>query len=142
MIDFCSYNVRGLNNKRSFIKDFIASNKISLIGLLETRVNKDVAKIISTDISPRFNWVFNYEHHSGGRIWVGWNPTFWDVNVVSSSSQLVTCSVSSRNSPAIFFISFVYGLNTTVQRRDLWDELSLVFYFCGWQFALGSVRRF
>lgn len=67
MVVFCSYNVRGLNNKSSFIKNFISKNKFALIGL-ETRVNKSVAKILSSEIDPNFSWLFNYEYHLGGHI--------------------------------------------------------------------------
>lgn len=51
MIDFYSYNVRGLNSKCDFIKDFIKHNKLSLVGLLETRVQEDIAKIIFKEIA-------------------------------------------------------------------------------------------
>ena len=59
MIDFCSYNIRGLNNKVHFVKNFLIENKISFIGLLETRVKKDVAKIISSEIDRSFCWIDN-----------------------------------------------------------------------------------
>lgn len=72
MIDFCSFNVRGLINKCAFIKDFIDHNKISLIGITEIRVQKDVAKKISSEIAPNFSWYFNYEYLQGGVFgWVG-----------------------------------------------------------------------
>lgn len=124
MIDFCSYNVRGLNNKSAFIKDFISCNKFSLIGLLETRSHENVAKKLSMEIAPHFNWVFNFDFHPGGRIWLGWNPIIWDLFVISSSSQQITCSISHRNTSTTFFISFIYGFNTSAARRPLWSELS------------------
>lgn len=126
MIDFCSFNIRGLNKKCDFVKDFLNFNKISLIGLLETRVHPDVAKKLSSELNPRFSWVFNYSHHPGGRIWIGWNRDFWNVSVLSSSSQHITCSVSSLLSPANCVISFVYGLNTSVHRRLLWADLDTI----------------
>lgn len=58
MVDFCSYNVRGLNNKlSSFIKDFVSSNKLKLFALLETHVQKESADYISSYI---------YLHHIVG----------------------------------------------------------------------------
>lgn len=124
MVDFCSYNVRGLNNKCAFVKDFILDNKISLIGLLETRVRSNVAKKVSLEVNPRFLWHHNYEHHPGGRIWVGWNPNVWNVSIIASTAQQTTCSVFHNNSDISFVISFIYGLNSSAGRRVLWQELS------------------
>ena len=123
MIDFCSFNVRGLNNKAPFVKDFLRSNKISLIGLIETRVHKDVAKNISSEIDRCFNWLDNYDCHHGGRIWVGWNPFFWDVSLLARSSQHITCSVFQKHLKVDFVITFIYGLNSGIERRLLWEEL-------------------
>ena len=86
MSDICAYNVRGLNNKQSYIKDFLLSNKISLVALLETRVPAHNANLVSSSIAPNFTWEFNYCNHNNGRIWLGWDPTFWTVNVVETSS--------------------------------------------------------
>lgn len=125
MIDFCSYNVRGLNSKISFIKDFISTNKISLVGLLETRVNKNLASNISMKLSRNFQWRFNYDHHSNGRIWIGWDSNIWTLNILSSTAQVMHCSVFSIENPAdCFTISFVYAFNTPEERRSLWRDLS------------------
>lgn len=71
--------MRGLNNKVSFIKDLIQDNKFGLIALLETLVKKDLANSTAYLVSPRFKWIFNYENHYNGRIWLGWDPSTWTV---------------------------------------------------------------
>lgn len=124
MIDFCSFNVRGLNNKCDFIKDFLAHNKLSLVGLIETRVRADIAKTISKEIAPSFSWLYNYDFHQGGRIWVGWNHFLWNLTLISASDQHITCNVSSLQYNASFVVTFVYGLHTTVERRRLWTDLN------------------
>lgn len=124
MIDFCTYNIRGLNNKQAFAKDFISHNKISMIALLETRVQQDHAEVISRRIALNFNWVFNYNHHSNGRIWLGWNNSIWKVLVISTSMQQISCSIKKLSTGECFIVSFVYGLNTPQERRLLWSELS------------------
>lgn len=126
MIDFCSYNVRGLNSKVQIIKDFISFNKLSLIGLLETRVNKNIAENISSEINRSFCWINNYDDHFGGRIWVGWNPMIWDIHVFAKSAQQITCSVHQKLLNVNFFISFIYGFNTGEQRSCLWSELDVI----------------
>ena len=126
IIDFCSYNVRGLNNKVPFVKDFLLNNNISLIGLIETRVQKNVAKIISTKISRSFQWSYNYSEHPGGRIWVGWNTFLWDISVIAQSSQHITCLATHRQYNVSFVISFIYGLHSGIDRRALWNDLIAV----------------
>lgn len=124
--DISSYNIRGLNNKQTFAKDFISLNKLSLCAFLETHVNSDNASSISRFICPRFNWIFNYEHHSNGRIWVGFDPSLWQVDVISTSAQQITCMVLYLSSGVEFVLSFVYGHNTTLQRRELWNDLLFI----------------
>lgn len=54
---------------------------------------------------------------------MGWNPAFWKINVISVSSQHITCLATLLQCNISFFISFVYGLNTEGERRILWGEL-------------------
>lgn len=122
-MDFCTYNIRGLNNKKAFVKDFLSLNKLSLFALLETHVKEDASLAIAKSLSPRLSWQFNYEAHYNGRIWVGWDPTFWTLNFLSSSSQHITCKACCIATKVEFFISFIYGLNTYMERRDLWSDL-------------------
>ena len=45
IIDFCSYNIRGLHNKVSYVKDFLSINNINFVALLETHVKQEDAII-------------------------------------------------------------------------------------------------
>lgn len=121
---FCSYNIRGLNKKISFVKDFITNNNVGLIALLETHVKKESAKPISSMVSPRFSWLFNYDSHYNGRVWVGWDPNKWQVTSLLQGSQHISCNVLNIGSNASFFVSFVYAHNTHEERRQLWLELT------------------
>ena len=120
---FCSYNTRGLNNKISFYKDFIASRRLGLIALLETHVKKENSVFVSKQVAPNFCWLFNYECHYNGRIWVGWDPGHWNVSLLSCSAQQISCSVKHLDSGSSFFTSFVYAYNDYIDRRILWAEL-------------------
>ncbi|XP_074355861.1 uncharacterized protein LOC141695520 [Apium graveolens] len=123
IIDFCSYNVRGLNLKQTSVKDFICGNKLSLVALLETKVNKDRAEFIAGKIALRFSWKFNYSHHPGGWIWVGWDRLIWRLDVLSSSAQHMSCKITNLDSNLPMFVSFVYGHNTYTDRKMLWEDL-------------------
>lgn len=105
MLDLCTYNIRGLNNKQSFVKDFIASHNISFLALLETRVTHSLDDTISRNIGPSFNWLFNYDWHPNGRIWLGWDPNIWTIQVLSKSAQAITCSFSRVLDPLQEFVA-------------------------------------
>lgn len=48
VFDFCYFYVRGLNNEKSFIKDFMSTNKLSFVALLETHVKKEAIAATSS----------------------------------------------------------------------------------------------
>ncbi|XP_073046253.1 uncharacterized protein [Primulina eburnea] len=68
-------------------------------------------------------FVHYFDLNSKGRIFVLWNPLKIKVDILRITEQSihakVECLVTKRN----FCTSFVYGFNTIVQRRDLWDDL-------------------
>lgn len=123
MIDFCSYNIRGLHNKVSFAKDFIKFNNISLVALLETHVKKENADFYSRAIAPDFEWIFNYESHYNGRIWLGWNKSEWKVQSFCSTAQHITCNIQKLDGSLNFNLTAVYAFNSVDDRRLLWNDL-------------------
>lgn len=89
-----SWNVRGINKAphKKELQHFISSNNIDLMGFLETKVKAPNALVISKKINKKWKWLFNYDHHYNGRVWVGWNPEVWDVSLSSISGQHITCN--------------------------------------------------
>lgn len=90
----------------AYVKDFISLNKLSLFSVIETHVKISSADYVSSFINPRFSWIFNYDFHSNGRIWVGFDPSYWKVVVLAKSGQHVTCSVQCHSSGDSFFYLF------------------------------------
>lgn len=121
-----SYNVRGLNKKpkQAYLRQLIFDNSVSLVELLETRVKEHKASRISRNICKNWTWAFNYDYHCNGRIWVGWNPAIWHVDILFISTQVIHCKAQNLSCTSNYFlISFAYGLNSYVERRDLWRDL-------------------
>lgn len=121
--DLCTYNIRGLNNKQSFVKDFIDLHHLSFIVLLETHVLETSALSISKFIGPKFSWLFNYSQHYHGRIWIGFDPKVWKVTSMVCSAQHHTCSILRIDGGLEFYASFIYGSNASMERRALWADL-------------------
>lgn len=126
MIDFCSLNIRGLNNKKAFVKDFLSLNKISFVAILETHVKRESSTFVSREVSSRLTWIYNYENHYNGRIWVGYDTLLWTCSVLNKSAQQITCSMQCLSTGNSFVVSFIYGLNTHMKHRALWSELLLI----------------
>jgi exonuclease III len=71
-MNFLIWNVRGLNHpsKQKEVVSIIKRHKISLICLIETRVKENKANKVRTCIVLDWEYVFNYEKHFLGRIWI------------------------------------------------------------------------
>ncbi|KAB5514312.1 hypothetical protein DKX38_028218 [Salix brachista] len=71
------------------------------------------------------NWEYflNVHHSSLCRILVGWNADKVGVAMVHSASQWLTCDVTTLEDGSKIRVSFVYGLNSPLGRKALWDYL-------------------
>lgn len=64
-------------------------------------------------VAPGWRVETNYSDTEGGRIWVVWD-------------QMVVCGVFEPETNVSYTAIFVYGYNTKIQRRRLWEELVMV----------------
>ncbi|XP_059441719.1 uncharacterized protein LOC132174022 [Corylus avellana] len=112
----------GLNHpsQQKEVVSMIKRHKVSLICLIETRVKENKADKVKACIVPDWDYVFNYDKHYLGRIWICWNNSDFEVIVLDKGEQSINCFVKSLNS---WFHSFVYGANQGVDRRLLWSDL-------------------
>ncbi|XP_013447034.2 uncharacterized protein [Medicago truncatula] len=61
---------------------------------------------------------------ANGRIWIGWNPKFWDVKFDASCVQAIHCEVIHLNSNICFNLVAVYAFKTQEQRKGLWKFIN------------------
>lgn len=101
-------------------------NKLSIFYLLGTHIKQENASRIASKLSSSFKWVFNYEFLDNGRVWLGWDPSFWNVTVLHKSAQQITCSVSSVDGLVSCVVTSVYANNTREARKSLWSDLHQV----------------
>jgi hypothetical protein len=125
-MNFLIWNVRGLNHpsKQREVKSLINIHKIGLICLIETRVKENEAAKIRDAITSDWGFVFNYEKHFLGRIWVCWKKTDYEVTVIDKCDQSINCCIKSLKTNLCWFHSFVYGANKGLDRKLLWSNLS------------------
>ncbi|XP_010549577.1 PREDICTED: uncharacterized protein LOC104820715 [Tarenaya hassleriana] len=124
---FC-WNVRGLNGtcKQRNVKNWIESHRPLIGGIVETRIREELeARRVAQSLFPGWSIISNYSSAILGRILIAWDPAL-SVVVYSSTAQIITCGVYELSSGRYVTISFVYGRNTSIERRELWDEISQI----------------
>uniref|UniRef100_A0A803P1H3 DUF4283 domain-containing protein n=1 Tax=Cannabis sativa TaxID=3483 RepID=A0A803P1H3_CANSA len=108
-------------NREKLIKQLISSQKVGLVGLLETRVKARNLGALYLRMFSGWCFTSNNAWHKGGRIIVSWNPNSFDVNIIKCTSQLIHLFVETVDKK--FFLTFVYGFNDEIGRRSLWADL-------------------
>ncbi|KAL0293707.1 UNVERIFIED_CONTAM: hypothetical protein Sradi_6922500 [Sesamum radiatum] len=72
-------------------------------------------------------WMFYVDYGGpGNRVWLAWDPSFVDVNVVETGAQFMHCSVFIRSLHSSVFITVVYGVNDVIGRRELWMDITRI----------------
>lgn len=119
-------NIRGLGTplKQAEIRNFVRTNNICGIGILETKISPNVFHAVSATLLPGWNWCFNYVHSARGRVWVGWNPAYALFVMSGCSSQAIYGRLRSITNGTSFYLSVVYAEHSFVLRRPLWAELN------------------
>lgn len=120
-----SWNVRGLNSqsRQRAVRCWISSNKPLVGAFLETRVREENFVSVLNSTAPGWRFENNYEHAELGRIWLVWDPSV-SVIVFMKTDQLILCSIQLPDATESIAVAFIYGRNTELERRSLWEDLS------------------
>ena len=89
MIKIGFWNVRGMKShtKQFEINRMLSQNNVVLFGLLETRIkSRNMQNNIFT-LEGKWSVVTNYNQHCGGRIWLVWDPKFFELNDIQTFWQ-------------------------------------------------------
>ena len=121
MVSITSWNIRGLNwpNNQEDVHSFLQFNQVGMIGLLETKVNKKNVEKITRTAFPGWHWYHNFDLNVKGCIWMAWNPSSYNVQLLLKTDQLIHCYVTQLHTQRKFYITFVYGMNQEKLRKAL-----------------------
>ncbi|XP_074315004.1 uncharacterized protein LOC141651181 [Silene latifolia] len=119
------WNVRGLNsiNKQYEIKRFLNQNKVGLFGLVETKIKSHRWLQVQNNLCDNWSICTNSSLHSGGRIWLLWDPVLFTVNVKDMTDQVIHTEIYDKVRRKSFCFTLVYGLNKAAERESLWSCL-------------------
>ncbi|KAJ6856768.1 hypothetical protein NC651_038440 [Populus alba x Populus x berolinensis] len=120
-----SWNVRGLNNplKQHEVVSLMRKNKLDVCGLLETKLVPSKVSSMQQFRLKKWKVFSNAAAASTARIVVFWNPATVNVELLDFSAQGLHVLIYSLVHQFKFYASFVYGFNTVIVRRTLWDDL-------------------
>ncbi|KAK9756226.1 hypothetical protein RND81_01G082400 [Saponaria officinalis] len=103
----------------------VGRNKVMVAGLLETRVKHANSSRIMNKFF-RYRCSGNYSAHYNGRIWVLWQESLVALDVLEVHDQLVHCRVLFRQSNCSVYVTFMYGHNDGLDRKQLWHNLMAI----------------
>ena len=120
-----SWNVLGVceSFKQRELRAWITKHQLAMAGVMETRVRVGRSPHIIDNIMPTWQSLSNYSHHPNGRIWLLWDPSILNVYPRMITDQLIHVEVLIIQKQVRFYVTFIYGLNCYVQRRNLWDSV-------------------
>ncbi|XP_056691817.1 uncharacterized protein [Spinacia oleracea] len=76
------------------------------------------------NICPGWNFTTNLSCSSVGIIILAWDPSTFDVDIVSISSQHIHSVIKPKSTGVSFQCTFIYGMNGKNERLALWNSLS------------------
>lgn len=112
--------------KQKELKVFLMENKVSLRAVLEHRVTSPKVEQIIQKVTKGWKLCNNCNASSRGRIWVIWNPSMIDFQLVQEHTQLIHGKVHIHALQLSFYMTAIYGLHTINDRRALLTELEQI----------------
>ncbi|XP_039170328.1 uncharacterized protein LOC120294342 [Eucalyptus grandis] len=116
---------RGLGQalKQAEIRNFVRTNRLCYIGILETKISPAAHSPVSASLLPRWSWSTNYSYSIRGCIWVGWNPLAASFCTSACTAQAIHGRLECFIFGIAFNLSVVYAEHSFVLRRPLWNDL-------------------
>ena len=118
------WNVQGVGNKISVIRDLVRINRPTMMVLVETHLSGEQANSVCDRIGLSGKLRVEAQGFSGG-IWMFWRAEEITVPAYGSSSQHLTVEIKKIGDDPWLF-SAVYASPESSLRKDLWDELEKV----------------
>jgi len=119
------WNVRGLNSplKQHEVVSLMKKNKLDVFGLVETKLTTSAVSFMHKLRLKNWNFLSNVATANTARILVFWNPSTVKVELIDFTAQGLHVTISSLVNQCVFLATFVYGYNTVIARRALWEDL-------------------
>ncbi|XP_074305749.1 uncharacterized protein LOC141640971 [Silene latifolia] len=102
----------------------------------ETKINNNNVFNIANNMLDGWSVTTNCHYHKGGRVWILWQPSLFDVQILQYDAQFIHTKVHSRVSQHDFYLTMIYAFNEGCDRLDLWQKLEVINLNCTGPWAL------
>uniref|UniRef100_A0A5B6YUZ1 Reverse transcriptase domain-containing protein n=1 Tax=Davidia involucrata TaxID=16924 RepID=A0A5B6YUZ1_DAVIN len=125
MFKMMAWNIRGLNAplKQKEIRRYVKLHKLAVFSISETKVRWSNVDWMFKRCFSDWNIIHSGSASSVCRLWVCWDPMIVQLNPFQISDQAISASLKVLNSSVEFYVSFIYGSNDYLVRRQLWSQL-------------------
>jgi hypothetical protein len=116
-----AWNIRGGHNiiKLDQCKHLIASNNLSILAVLETKLNLPLTLKAAEYINKEWKLIHNLSNSPFGRIMILFNPLHIYLTSLLSTDQMIHCHARDINDNSSYYITFVYAANSANARKTL-----------------------
>ena len=124
-----SWNVRGANdsNKRMVLKSFIKSQKVDLICLPETKIQKTSIRVVRNLGTGRFlEWGAANARGVTRGILVFWDNRVLELVSMELGLYSISCHFKCCDDGFLWIFTGVYSPTLRSAREDFWDELGAI----------------
>ncbi|KAL2923165.1 Actin cytoskeleton-regulatory complex protein END3, partial [Bienertia sinuspersici] len=105
------------------IKQFVATQKVGLACLLETKVKASNLGSLYSRVFGGWCFTSNSDEHYNGRIVLAWNPKSFKVIILDKTAQMIHCVMQPCGGRNEFYCTFIYAFNEAIKREQLWQQL-------------------
>jgi hypothetical protein len=120
-----SWNIRGGHHviKLDQCKKLISDHKLCILAILETKLNHELTLKATNYINPTWKLLHNLAEVTHGRIMILFNPDHVILSSILSTPQMLHCHAISFYDHSSFYLTFVYGHNSTTFRLSLHNDI-------------------
>ncbi|CAD5330494.1 unnamed protein product [Arabidopsis thaliana] len=123
------WTVMSTKAKKKELKKWHNRLRSSEAGSIDLAASKDLeeenANSVLASTLPGWRMDSNYCCSDLGRIWIVWDPSI-SVLVFKKTDQFMLCRIKLPNLSQSFAVAFVYGRNNDIERRSLWEDISVL----------------
>lgn len=119
------WNARGLCSpeRQRELRRLCNENSIEILGALETKTSFDRFKDATEMMGGEWNIIRNREAPNRDSIWIGWNKEKWSGTILQTHDQFIHARLKNIGGYQ-FDITVVYGENTAIKKRQLWEGIT------------------
>ncbi|XP_074288696.1 uncharacterized protein LOC141613853 [Silene latifolia] len=102
----------------------------------KTKINAGNVSNISQNLFDGWCVTTNCHTHKGGRVWLIWQPSLFDILILQYNPQLIHVKVTVLAFEQTFYLTMIYAFNAGAERAELWNWLNYFALQCPGPWAL------